>query len=526
MTIEKSQKFTRQEDIFRKTLPLLFITFFSFIYYSIMQYDNLSLFEKTPFEAIIKASRSPFDYLLTLTLIPILLFISGFITAFTTSDFNNYSIEKKINHLFKLIPVIKIHWILYLLFFSILYAISLFFVCDLIIICISGTDSFQDIDFSTMELTQYLPNFNKNYSIFFVFFAFLFLLVFKSKERINVSYFLGFLLLPFLTHNIIYTKIYAIFHPIPPYLAEIVFLSEKDTLILNLLILLLSSIFAYSLFKLKDRKNIINHLLFLFTGYFLNIIITLLTLTFVFNLYHLDSANESTKNKHILINNIQYDYIPQNAPTYTSNKDNEKLDILINAYAGSSIHLSDPIFSELFSINFKGNHENSYQLFATIYNANSKIAQKNQPKIFEIIKNNNISINTAVKLIIYYAYYQSSPYEATQSAIQNVLDKNYQEAINNYIKFGLNSSIENKSLFAGNNITSIGFRGIPSYQDMISSIIYEGYATMDFNKIDNEQSKQYWIERLKSPNLGLSDKEYSENEFNELFSVFGRKHND
>ena len=199
----------------------------------------------------------------------------------------------------------------------------------------------------------------------------------------------------------------------------------------------------------------------------------------------------------------------------------QKQNILIESYAGNSMHNTTYLFEDLFSTGFEGDIERSYQLFATIYKQNNKIIASKKEKIYETLRN-KANGTDAIALLIPVIIYEAGPEETTQNFINNVLEKNYQKAIDSYINDSLNNNTEYKSSYIkGQNDKIDGYGGDQNISALILSIVSHGYATFDTDKVTSEKWKKIWKEDLENNNNVSSG--VSPEKAEEWFKIFDIK---
>jgi len=500
---------------------IIAFSYFIFAIHNSLIFGSPKIINPELFKYYIDVKNPATNFLQFFFLAPLLFFTLSLINIFINSKFNNSIVEKKISNILKIIPTIKINKISYISVTIIIFSMTIIFIFDSFITILRDINQIADVDYTIMKDSASFTSYSQNHLTSFFLFVFFLLLFLKPKQSLNSGYFWGFAFIPFFSFNFFFNNIYTYFINFPTYLTDSIFAPQTY----NWFVISLCFILTGMLLVFFKSKKCIQFSIYFILGTVINAIITFFTLLAIANLYNVSAANPELNNRSVLIDNISYNYNLSNILTHKDYEDNDRIEYLIESYAGVPMSNAEPLFSKMFSVNFQGDHEKSYQLFAKIYSANLKKIEGQQANILNKLKENtSLSLSTTIMIVISNSYYSISPYENSKSTIQNIIDKDYQKAVDNYIKFGLNSSdLKTEFSIHSKNYNNVGFKGIPSYQDMIASIIQQGHATMDFEKIKDEKNKNYWKNRVNQPDFGLYTDFYSENEFQDLFSTFNIK---
>ena len=425
----------------------------------------------------------------------LLILIIAFKELLLSSNYNNTKIEKSIHNILNKIPKFKINNKLYVTTFLLILLIfySVFFDILNTISLISNFTT--ELNYSTMD---YLPikGFGDEKSLFIIIpLVFSFFILVKPKDKINRNFTTGCVLF-FVSMFIINYNMLKEYNEILIENGEYL----KDS-INNYLYLKISGIIfvvMFLLFNIKYliEKNFITNLFNISLGYILSFILVLTSVNLIQYTKNNQYLSQNLNDRNIIINDKNYNYNTSPFLMHNDQKDDQDFELLIESYAGQGMHNSSFIFQYIFSNNFKGDKERAYHLFSKIYKNNSIIIKENKVKAYNIL-DNEVNAVDLFHILIPYILEEVSPYESTKRTLDNVLNKDYQAAVDNYIEYGLNSDFVVVSRFTKKEIET-GFFGDDIYREMIYSLVSNGYAKFDLEKVKNDKYRKKWEIMLKN----------------------------
>lgn len=427
------------------------------------------------------------------------------------SKYNRTKFEIFIYNILNKIPKFEVDYKIYTTAIIMLYAFILYYIFVFIKLAYFSIQLIASIDYLTMEaITPSIYTETNLYLIPIVLF-FSFFIFTKSNKNVNEDLINGFHL---------YLLVGLILNGKNGYLL----LNEYNiNFVYNILLstslaFIIIICFLYILnFRKLSLKEISKKSLYVISGYLIMSLLTIFIYTFsIINLKR-DFIDSNLNDRALLINGNNYNY-NTSVLTHNDNKEDPSFEYLIESYAGQSMHNTLDLFSYIFSSDYKGDKERSYQLFATIYKKNSIVMKNNEEKAFKLL-NEGVNSTDYFSIVMPYIIYEASPYESTIKTIESILNKDYQAAVDNYIEYGLNSNSVVISKFTKKERNQLGFIGSPVYQEMIYSLVKNGYANFNIEKIKNTTYKESWRKKLEEE-LYYKQK-YSEENIEKWFKAFG-----
>lgn len=497
----------RSVDIFKK----LFL-FFALIgiYLMFLNIDDISSYGADTFN--FKTKNHFFDFIDIIFIAFGTIFIYFLYEVFLNSKYNRTKFEIFIYNLLNKIPKFEINSKIYTTVIIMLYAFTLYYILVFIRLAYISTQLIANVDYLTMEpITQSVYTETNLYLIPIVLFFSFFMLT-KPNKNVNEDIINGFHLYLFVS-LILNGKNGDLF--LKEYDSHFLFnLLSSSTLALIFVICLL-----YILnFQKLSLKEITKKSLYFILGYWLMSLLIIGIYKFSMIDFKKEYIDSNLNDRVLSINGNDYNYNTSLLLIHKDQEDNPDFEYLIESYAGQSMHRTLNLFDYIFSKDFKGDKERSYQLFAKIYEKNSIVMKNNEEKAFKLL-NNGVSTTDYFSIVMPYIIYESSPYESTRKTMENILNKDYQAAVDNYIEYGLNNDMTVISKFTKKERENKGFVGSPVYQSLIYSLVSNGYAKFDLEKVKNDKYKEIWKNRLQKNNT-LYEK-YSEEKVEKWFKTFG-----
>lgn len=410
---------------------------------------------------------------------------------FLNSNYNKTKFERFIHKFLSKIPKFKIDYRIYTAVIIMLYGFILYYVLFFIKVSYINSQLIAGIDYSKMEPIINLENIEISLLLIPIILFFSFFIFTKNDKEVNEDIINGIHLCLFL--NIVF---------------NIFSLISIAFIIIMCLIYMLE-------FRKLSSKEIIKKISYLILGF--GIMILFIICANKFKIIEMKNYDNNLNNRVLSINGNNYNY-NTSVFIHNDNKEDHQFEYLIESYAGQSMNNTLDLFSYIFSNEYKGDKERSYQLFAKIYEKNSLIMKNNEEKAFNLL-NTGVSSVDYFEIIIPYMIYEVSPYNSTKKTIENILNKDYQSAVDNYIEYGLNSDVVVVSKFTKKERNPSGFIGSPVYQEMIYSLVKNGYAKFDIEKIKNSEYKEKWRRKLQEKPYYY--KKYPEENIEKWFKVFG-----
>lgn len=424
-----------------------------------------------------------------------------FIGFIEESKYNNTKIEESLFETLNKRPRKEMNTYLY--GFILLSLPSLFFyqIIKSLFQMVLSTNLTVEYDYFTYEQLPNYGMYDNTLSIIAIIFLFMFFVFVKPKKEINSNLIVGAYFLP-----VILLSLFKIGISVPEEMRELdlnitKIIGIQESLNAFLFFVCIAFTLRYTLALCLEKKELklkFKDLFFVAGGYLFN-----KSLTFVFMLLVLTGSEANylsggINDKTVNLNGTEYNI----NVSLLDHKDNKgkpfgsETEWLIESYFGLSMHNAQYAIKHLFSDDFKGDKEKSYLMFAKIYKQNSMLMAAKKDKMLNAM-NTGVNMTDAVSTMIPLIIYEASPYENMKRSIDSVIDKDYQAAVDYYILDQLNNKTKRTSSFDGREIgQSVGN---PIYISMLSSMVQNGYATIDYSKIKNAELKERIKEEFTSP---------------------------
>lgn len=486
-------------DIIKKTTPLLLFSICIYLYTitdaltsTYLSGDNYNSFK-------IYSGVSPsLNVFLTMVAFYLIYLFIGFIEE---SKYNNTKIEKRLFEVINKRPRKEINTYFYGFILLSLPSLVFYQIIKSLFQMVLSTNLTVEYDYFTYEQLPNYGMYDNTLSIVAIMFLFMFFVFAKPKKEINFNLIVGAYFVP-----VILLSLFKIGISAPEGMKEfglnitnIIGIQEGLNTLLFFVCIAFTLRYTLALcFEKKDLKSKFKDLFFVAGGYLFN-----KALTFVFMLLALMGSEANylsagINDKTVNLNGTEYN-INVSLLTHKDNKGKpfgSETEWLIESYFGLSMHNAQYALQYLFGDDFKGDKERSYLMFAKIYKQNSILMEAKKDKMLNAM-NTGVNMTDAVSTMIPLIIYEASPYENMKRSIDSVIKKDYQGAVDYYISDQLNSKTKRKSSFDGREIgQSVGY---PVYVAMLSSIVQNGYAKIDYSKIENEELRERIKEEFTSP---------------------------
>lgn len=458
-----------------------------------------------------------------------------FVNKMEYSKHNNLGIEKSISKFFKRMKIVEVDnkaYYLFLFFYLSWFTYSLYEGLFLI----AGSSTLKTgIDYLAMEKTEY---FDYSYirSMFIIgisLFALITFLVVKPKSK-NKDFLFGLLIIPFICSLLNITSLTKIltndfdeiskvgtsinneFHNVLNYLNyEFGFVKEF------IFFVVVIAVFNYLFQVYKSKKKIKNTVIHLVLGF---VVYKAAVLTGAFLFLFSPTIDYLANNENIHTINVEGKEftIDQTLLTYQDN--NMNTEFLLEAYAGLTMHNAQPVLNNLLSTSFEGNKEMAINLSSNILLRNLKKYKENEEKLINLIKTNTIEQSAIINMLIPYIIYENSPIEDQERALTEIIKGNYQNGIDYFIEDAVNRTEERSLKLTmkdpSDQIKTNSF-GHPVLQSIIALIVNEGYAEIDYSKVNKDEDREK-LKKIISDSLNDSGSVSTERA-NEWFEMFNTK---
>lgn len=394
-------------------------------------------------------------------------------------------IEKYLQDKIKKIPEIKINSKLYSFFIVSIPILLQYIMIKIIVISALATSLVFEYDHHTFEKLDHYGYDASGDIISLIIATFAVMLILKPKEKINKTIIAGGILLPIIISTLSYfIAPLTSLNVFEPYLMTEIMTTITDvsywigTVFVFITIVSMFNIVCYYLGKDSTQMTID-----LTKGFIFSKLLSVIMFALVLSSKPVEYFEADLNQRTVVIEGVEYNY---KASLLQTDKydDLELTEYLIEGYDGHSLHNTNTYFDYLFSDAYKGNKEKAYKLYSKVFLENAKHQEKTKELKIAAL-NDGMNLSESVPVIIGIIHHEAMPLDKFKSIYENILEGNYQQAIDDYVKNVVNNEEEIISTITGESMKEL--IGGESFKTMIASIIQNGYATIDYNEINNQE---------------------------------------
>lgn len=406
---------------------------------------------------------------------------------------NPINIIKPMQKMIKNRPKIEINEYLYATIIVSLPSLIQYVLIQAILLTSLATSLTFEYNHQTFEkLSHY--GYSENYGIVAVilmvttFFAFS-----KPKKSMNKMFLLGGLILPIVVSFLFNINLVEFFIP-----SEMMSTNVKSIILPSLDVAniwikyligaLLFLIFLISVLinkqKFSRMSYISKNLRSLATGFIVNKILAVIILTAALTSQQADYFKANLNDRTTVIEGVEYNY-RLSLLTHEDSKEDYMREYLIEGYMGESMHNASFHFSYIFSKDYKGDKEKAFKLYSKVYLEYGRKMEKTKGLAKKALKE-RMELSEAVPILIGLIKYDYEPLYRFKGFYENTIKGDYQAAVDSYINDHLNNTtpLITEMGNTDNPKWSIGSDG---FRNLLSSMIQNGYAEVDYSKINNQK---------------------------------------
>ncbi len=466
-----------------------------------------------------------YNYALFLTAI-FVIGLSSMSSAMQNSIYNNTHIEKKLEMLFSKVAVFKKDRVLYYLSVMGFSGFVTYLMLDATMFMTLASPIYQGVDLITIDKNEFF-DIGRERPIFLmaINFTFLFLLLISTPKKINISFLFGLLGLPFIAKwcfGIDFRRVFKEVESLPvennDIFESLVYWGYPIFFVFFLFLLFF--IFSYYNHVAKPIKSIRKKMHYLIGGYVTSVIISLISVFAFLYSPTVTYFNSDLNVKNIVIHDQTYKI----NLSLTSEQENDVTEYMIESYVGLSMHLASPYLEDMLSGKYPGDKIKAIKLSAYILIENLKKHEEKRAKVVNFMKTEKIRVSHIGSLLIPFVIYEASPLHHQERAIEHILLGEYQRGVDAYLEDAVNRETE-ESLPLKMTDQNVQVRtysyGHPVLQSIISSLVRNKLATVDFGKVNNDKQRDRLKEIIKNGENSYSYMPTNEmvDEWNKVFKI-------